>query len=287
MKQLGLALHWHRQEVIELAQKAITWCENSGLVQLSMGEREAQLVGRPDFLCAENFGQGLDACLSIGGDGTILHAAALVSKYDVPILGINAGNLGYLAEIDPENLETVLDAWVKDDLAEEERMMLKVTIPNGSEDPQTNEFHCLNEVVLYRSQSGRTMSIGAKINGKDFLSYTADGVVLATPTGSTAYSLSAGGPIVEPGFKALVLTPVAAHMAFNRSMVFPPETSIEFVVEGYRPAEVTIDGRTVAHLDPGDLIICTASQRTAKFLKHEPRDFHATLKDKFGIKDIR
>ena len=287
MKQLGLALHWHRQEVIELAQKAITWCENSGLVQLSMGEREAQLVGRPDLLCVENFGQGLDACLSIGGDGTILHAAALVSKYDVPILGINAGNLGYLAEIDPENLETVLDAWVKDDLAEEERMMLKVTIPNGSEDPQTNEFHCLNEVVLYRSQSGRTMSIGAKINGKDFLSYTADGVVLATPTGSTAYSLSAGGPIVEPGFKALVLTPVAAHMAFNRSMVFPPETSIEFVVEGYRPAEVTIDGRTVAHLDPGDLIICTASQRTAKFLKHEPRDFHATLKDKFGIKDIR
>ncbi|MEM7275373.1 MAG: NAD(+)/NADH kinase [Actinomycetota bacterium] len=281
-RKLGLVLHSHRPEVRDLAKQAIEWCGSSAIPVLPTPD--ASLVGRPDLAADESrFSAELDACLSLGGDGTMLRAAELVAADDVPILGVNAGRLGYLTEVDPDRMIDALDRWLADALAIEERMMLEVT----TDRPGAESFvgHALNEAVVYRSESGRTLDVLASIDGRPFSDYLADGVIVATPTGSTAYSLSAGGPIVEPDFHAMLLTPVAAHMVFNRSMVLAPTTEVTLTVQGYRGAVLSLDGRSALDLDPGQSVTCRGSSRTAKLLVGGDRDFHSVLKKKFRLVD--
>lgn len=273
-------MHWHRAEALEVAAKALVWAE--GKVLVALPPRDAELLDRDDLAVDEKvFASEIDCCLSLGGDGTILRSAALLAPHEVPIIGVNGGRLGYLAEDDPANLQQILNGWLADSLVPQERMMLAARVEG--ETPWKG--YALNEAVLYRSESGRSMSLSAAIAGKSFLRYMADGVILATPTGSTAYSLSAGGPVVEPNFEALVLTPVAAHTAFNRSLVLAPTTEVALTVEGYRPAVLSLDGRTALDLEPGQTVICKAADHKVKFLRYNPKDFHAVLKDKFGLKD--
>jgi NAD+ kinase len=281
-KLLGIVLHLHRQEVRDLAAEAIDWCGDRFTVALPTGD--AELIGRPDLaLPADRFGPDMDICLSLGGDGTMLRSSRLVSPYDVPILGVNAGRLGYLTEVDPDHMIAALDRWEAGSLSIEERMMVEVT----AERPGGEIFSgfALNEAVVYRSESGRTLDVLTSIGGEPFTDYLADGVIVATPTGSTAYSLSAGGPIVEPDFHAILLTPVAAHMVFNRSMVLAPTTEVKLTVQGHRGAVLALDGQTVLDLEPGQSVICRGSQRTAKLLVRGDRDFHTVLKEKFRLVD--
>jgi NAD+ kinase len=141
----------------------------------------------------------------------------------------------------------------------------------------------LNEAVVDRSESGRAVEISVRIGRRDFITFLADALIIATPTGSTAYSLSAGGPIVEPGLKTLLLTPVAAHTVFNRPLVLDAKTVVELTVEGHRSAVVSLDGRQVLELQPGQGVWCQASDVEACFLVRGDRDFHSVLKEKFGL----
>ncbi len=275
MARYGIVIHRHRLDVRAVASQVVTTLVDAG-AEVVMPETDAAVLQRADLGVA-NFAEGLDACISIGGDGTILSAVSLVAEKGVAILGINVGRMGYLAEIEPERVAEVLQRLLVSELEIESRMMVEVELPSGE------TYLGLNEAVVFRSDSGHSMLVGAAIDGNDFLTYSADGVILATPTGSTAYSMAAGGPVVESGFHALVLTPVTAHTVFNRAMVLPPSSEVAFTVEGYRSAEVSIDGRFIAKLEPGDRIKCTAAATEAKFLIDRPRDFHAVLKDKFGI----
>ena len=282
-ERLGLVMHRYRLDVRDLARRAIEWCGET--VQPILPRQDAALIGRPDLGVPEQqFGEGLDACLSLGGDGTMLWTSHLVSAHDVPILGVNAGSLGYLTEFDTEHLVSALEAWQEDELSIEQRMMIAVA---ASSDRGRETFlgYALNEAVISRAESGRSLEVLATIGGEPFNDYLADGLIVATPTGSTAYSLSAGGPIVEPDFHALLLTPVAAHMVFNRSMVLAPTTEIRLTVLGYRPGVLSLDGRNVLELEPGNSVICRAADRTAKFLVNGDRDFHTVLKQKFGLVD--
>ena len=271
-KRLGLVIHHHRPEVLELAEITAT-------LPLS----DAELVGRPDLGRPEEvFGAELDACLGIGGDGTILRATALVADHDVPILGVNAGDLSYLTEVDPAHMTEALDLWRRGQLKLERRMMVEVWADNGT------RFvgRALNEAVIDRSESGRAIELSVAINGKDFVTYLADGLIIATPTGSTAYSLSAGGPIVEPDFRTLLMVPVAAHGVFNRPMVLAPDTEVELTIEGYRSAVVALDGQVHPDpLEPGEAVRCRASDVEVCFLVRGDRDFHLVVKEKFGITD--
>lgn len=283
-KRLGMVVHSHRSEVWDLARKAIAWCGDD--IVPSLPSPDAELVGRPDLGAdPEVFGQGLDCCLSLGGDGTMLRSSQLVSVHDVPILGVNAGRLGYLTEVDPDQLVGALDAWKAGELSIEERMLLEViTRPNG-DGAEKLVGYALNEALLTRSHSGRSIEVLTSIDGRPFSDYLADGVIIATPTGSTAYSLSAGGPIVEPDFHAILLTPVAAHMVFNRSMVLAPTTEVMLTVKGYRDGELHLDGRPMLDLVPGESVVCRGSDRTAKLLVRGDRDFHSVLKQKFKLVD--
>lgn len=299
-ERLGLVMHRYRTEVRDLARQAIAWCGES--IQPVLPTEDAELIGRPDLgVPEEEFGPGLDACLSLGGDGTMLRTCHLVSGDDVPVLGVNGGSLGYLTEFDAAHLDAALDAWRAGRLRIEQRMMIEVTstsatVPNPGDvdvaslvaaDHGEESFlgYALNEVVVSRAESGRSVEVLVWIGGEPFSDYLADGLIVATPTGSTAYSLSAGGPIVEPDFQALLLTPVAAHMVLNRSMVVAPTTEIRLTVLGYRPGVVSLDGRNLVELQPGQSVICRAADRTARFLVTGDRDFHTVLKEKFRLVD--
>ncbi|MEL6984707.1 MAG: NAD(+)/NADH kinase [Actinomycetota bacterium] len=299
-ERLGLVMHHYRPEVRDLANRAIQWCGET--VRPVLPTEDAALIDRPDLAVdADAFGQDLDVCLSLGGDGTMLRTCQLVSSHDVPIIGINGGTLGYLTEFDPVELVDALDRWRADRLIVEQRMMISVSsatalVDNpGDVDAASLELadhgeetflgYALNEAVVSRAESGRSVEVLAAIGGRPFADYLADGLIVATPTGSTAYSLSAGGPIVEPDFQALLLTPVAAHKVFNRSMVLAPTTEIRLTVLGYRPGVVSLDGRNVVELEPGQSVICRAADRTVRFLVKGDRDFHTVLKEKFRLVD--
>lgn len=278
-KRLGIVVHHHRTAAIGYAKRAQAWADKND-VAVSMPESDARLLSSPDLGVPEpELGADIDAGLSIGGDGTMLRTVDMVAPHGVPVLGINAGTLGYLAEIDPADLETSLDAWLAGKLDVQERMMLEVL---------KNDVHlgvALNELVVERAESGRTVAIKTSISGQAFTTFYADGLIVGTPTGSTAYSLSAGGPIVEPDFEAILVTPVAPHMVFDRSLVLAPSTEVELQVEGYRAAAVTLDGRQIARLEPGEKVVCRTSSTRAKFLVTGKRNFHAILKEKFGLTD--
>ncbi|MEZ5379732.1 MAG: NAD(+)/NADH kinase [Acidimicrobiales bacterium] len=284
-RSIGLVIHHHREEVRDLALRALAWCEANGRVGV-LPSVDAGLIGRPDLgVGDEAFGPGLDLCLSLGGDGTMLRAARLTVDDRVPLLGINAGHLGYLAEVDPHELEPVLDQWLAGGLTPEHRMLLEISFERADGATPPEPTFALNEVVLERAESGHTVSVNAWIAGRHFTRYLADGLIISTPTGSTAYSLSAGGPIVEPNFEALVVTPVAAHMVFDRSLVLAPSTEVRFVIDGYRDGIVTVDGQQIARLTPGDAVLCRGGRRRATFLVRGDRDFHTILKEKFGLTD--
>ena len=154
--------------------------------------------------------------------------------------------------------------------------------PVGSE---PTEVVALNEAVIEKTPSGHTVRLAVIVDGEFFTTYAADGLIVATPTGSTAYSFSARGPIVAPTHRCLVLTPVSPHMLFDRTLVLDPHTSLKLEVTGHRPATVSVDGRNLVELQPGDAIECTASPRTARLVTLGHHDFHGILKTKFGLAD--
>ena len=282
--RIGMVVHHHRTEVKDLVARALDWCEVCDLEPV-MPPEDAALVGRPEVAVSEEaFAEGLDLCISFGGDGTMLRAVHLVTAAGVPVLGVNAGDLGYMAEIDPPDLESALNAWRNGELEVQERMMLEVR-RYGDAGIGERVGLALNEAVVERLESGHVVSLEAAIGGNRFTTYKADGLIVATPTGSTAYSLSAGGPIIEPDFQAIIVNPVAAHMVFDRAMVLAPSTEVLLTIEGHRSAVVTLDGRPTVTLDPGDQVICTTAPEAARFLVRGDRDFHAVLKEKFGLTD--
>lgn len=278
--QIGLVLHQYRPAARDLAARALQWCDANS-VGVRLPPQDADLVGRADLAVDEDeFGEDLNLVLSLGGDGTMLRATSLVAANEVPILGVNLGSLGYLTGVEPHDLEPALKEWFQGELSVEQRMLLEVRLGDG--DGDVVGFG-VNELVIERGEPGHTISVQVAIGGQHFTRYLADGIIVATPTGSTAYSLSAGGPIVEPNFDALLVTPVAAHILFDRSFVLAPTTEVRLTLDGYRNGTVTLDGRRVAEITPGDVLRCRAAKKRAKFVVRGDRDFHTVLKEKFGL----
>ncbi len=243
---------------------------------------EVTVAGRDDTAA---WGEGLDLAVSLGGDGNMLRAIALVAEHDVPILGVNFGQLGYLTAVEPSEVHASIERVLAGRFDIERRMLLQVVVraPGASLDGAT--WHALNEAVLERTAASNTIRIGVTLNGTFFTSYAADGMIASTPTGSTAYAFSVRGPIIEATHRAIQLTPVSPHMLFDRTLVLGPDTTIGMDVRGDRPASLSVDGRTVGTLRDGDAIECTASSHSAQLVTFGPRDFHAVLKAKFGLND--
>ena len=232
-----------------------------------------------------SWGKGLDLVVSLGGDGNMLRAVALIAMHDVPILGVNFGQLGYLTAVEPSEVHGAIERALRGDFSIERRMLLEVRLRMADVDLDGRVFHALNEAVLERTATSNTVRIGVTLDGAFFTSYAADGMIVATPTGSTAYAFSVRGPIIAATHRAMQLTPVSPHMLFDRTLVLEPDSRVRLDVRGGRPASLSVDGRTVGTLQDGDSIECTASPHALQLVTFGPRDFHAVLKAKFGLND--
>ena len=224
-----------------------------------------------------------DLVVVLGGDGTVLRAVSLIDGAPIPVLGINVGTVGYLTEITPDRAVAAIEALCgesRSGVTLDERMMLGVRVVAGASTGAT--WRALNEVVLEKQQSGHTVWIDVRINDELFEGYSADGIIIATPTGSTAYSLSARGPVVSPRHRALVVTPVSAHMNFDRSLVLDPSESLTMTVTGTRPVDVVVDGRKTATLEVGTRVEFAPDTCTVRFVRFGAPRFHQILRTKFA-----
>jgi NAD+ kinase len=223
-----------------------------------------------------------DVVVAVGGDGTMLRAARTALHGDVPLLGINVGRKGFLADIEPILLEEAVDALASGSWQESRRMTIEATV--NEREPVTG----INDVVIEKVLSQRLISIEVAVDGERFINYHADGLILATPTGSTAYNLSAGGPLVDPEVEALVLSPVAPHSLFSKSLVLRPETEVLCRVMQDRSAGVSVDGYDLGTVSPGDEIKVRRGGETVRFVEISGRSFPARVKEKFHLnEDLR
>ncbi|HZM32805.1 MAG TPA: NAD(+)/NADH kinase [Acidimicrobiales bacterium] len=300
MAVIGMILHHERPQAAELARDAAAWLAERGH-EVRLPLRDAGIAGLESDGCPEEtFARGLDLAVSIGGDGTMLRTVDLVAQESVPVVGVNVGQLGYLTEIEPAGVRMALKRFLAGSYEIEERMLLQVMVDApkasygepGVSQPATmgrssdgRSFVALNEAVLEKTPMGHTVRLGVSIDGETFTPYAADGLIVATPTGSTAYAFSARGPIVEPTHRCLLMTPVSPHMLFDRSLVLAPEARVRIEVLGDRSATLSVDGNNLATLRRGDAVTCTAASLSARFVTFGPRDFLRILKAKFGLSD--
>ena len=277
----GFVLHGERDRAASITHDLASWLLERGH-DVRLPEDDAVRLGLPDNGVAEDhFADGLDVAVSLGGDGTMLRTVELVAGAGIPVIGINVGQLGYLTEVDPDGARMAIKRYLSGAYEIEERMLLAAHI-EGSE---SSDHVALNEAVIEKTPSGHTVRLAVSVDGEYFTTYAADGLIVATPTGSTAYSFSARGPIVAPMHRCLVLTPVSPHMLFDRTLVLDPHSTLHLEVVGHRPATVSADGRNLGTLRPGDALTCTASPRTARLVTFGEHDFLGILKSKFGLSD--
>lgn len=278
MTSVLLVVHPERAEARALAGTARTWWEQRGHDVISAGE------GQPP---------PTDLAVSLGGDGTMLRTVQLTLAHSTPVLGVNLGRMGYLAEIEPSAIETAFERIAAGDYSVQERMMLEVSVRHssshrhapGGEEPGDERYLALNEAILEKTAPGHTIRVAVAINGRRFLTYVADGLLACTATGSTAYNLSARGPVLSPALRAVVLTPIAPHLVFDRSLVLGPDETLEMTLLEGRPATGVLDGSRVVPLEAGDTVTCRAATETARLVTFGEQHFHAVLRSRFGLTD--
>lgn len=225
--------------------------------------------------------EGADLVLSLGGDGTMLRAAQLAHSLDAPLLGVNLGLLGYLSEVDASHAGTAIDQVLAGSFHIEERMMLAC---EASSDGSSASFVGLNEVLIERSSRHRLVRLSVRIGGEALAAFNADGVIVATPTGSTAYALSAGGPIVSPRAECLILVPVSAHMIFSRPFVLSPDETVEIILEGDdQDAALSLDGALGCELGPRATVTVRRHPRPLRLVRLEGPGFVERLRRKLDL----
>jgi NAD+ kinase len=280
--KVGFVVHRHRDAALILAKETAEWLVGLGHdVEIYETEATPDEYTRP---------RGLDLAVSLGGDGTMLRTVDLVCGDEVPVLGVNFGRLGYLTVVEPAGLREALQRFLHGDYQVEARMTLDVAVTpaEGSREVGATariSRSALNDVVLQRTLVGHTMHTDLAVNGLPFLTFASDSLILATPTGSTAYNLSARGPIVSPRARVQVVTPVAPHMLFDRSLVLDADETVTITAIGEQPIDVVIDGWHATTMGPGDTVECREGAHDAMLVTFGERDFHRILKTKFNLAD--
>jgi NAD+ kinase len=264
MKRIGFAFNPTKPSAMEMCDRALTWCKSNGIDGWS---REAN-----DTPAMVTELRDTDGLVVLGGDGTFLRAARALAEVDVPVLGVNSGRIGFLSKIEPEALEVTLSELAIDNYTVESRMMLEARLVRGATGSQGGHtpagvFAALNDAAIVRGAEARVLHLDVEIDGSHLASYTADGVVVATPTGSTAYSFSAGGPILDPTARNLVVTPIAAYLSSIRSIVVSPQHTVRVRIVDGPPGVVSIDGRDDYPVAAGDVVEIRALPRPMRFIE--------------------
>ena len=276
--RIGFVAHSGRGQALDAARGLVAWARERGIDTRSLDEVD---VSADESLGADGFPKGLDLVISVGGDGTLLRAAVLADRAEAPLLGVNVGRLGFLTECEPAEAPSVLDDFLAGRLEVDERTAL-LAEADGVEWGESE--WALNEVIVEKRSPPRMVTLTAFVGGDEITTFSADGVIVATPTGSTAYSFAARGPIVSPSLECLLLTPVAPHMVFDRTLVLSPDEVVTLEVRGSEPGLLSADGRPPRELPVGSKVRIRRAERPAKLLRR-PRteSFYSLLRRKLSL----
>lgn len=260
---------------MKAAVEAISFVEKRGH-SMATEPDTASLLGIP-ALHSRELGQA-DLMVSFGGDGTLIRAADYCSEFGTPVLGVYFGRFGFVTQCQPSAVEAALTTFFENSCDFEERMMLQAELVRGGQIVAT--LHSLNEIALQRSITARMMSFSVEVDKHFLTSYPADGFILSTPTGSTAYNLSAGGPILDPMVQAIVLTAIAPHTLSARSLVLRPDSEIILRVATEGDSILSVDGQGRLHVLSGDEVRVKRSPRMTRLVCAQPGDFLRKLSDR-------
>ncbi len=279
--RIGLWGRFADDSVADPASQIVAHLRGRGLEVLANPppERRSQFDGVTRLIEPEVAAQA-DLVVAVGGDGTILHAARQAAAHGVPVLGINRGRLGFLADVSPEHMLDVIDVILAGDYREERRLMLEAELQSSS--GSGKPMFALNDVALQKGESGRMIDCETWVDGSFVTAHRSDGLIVATPTGSTAYALSCGGPIMHPDVQALVIAPICPHTLSDRPLVLTSDSSIEIRVDlaaGNR-AHFSCDGQTVNEISAGDTLRVRAADRKVTLLHPPGYDYYELLRSK-------
>jgi len=263
LRSAGLVLNTKKKEAVQCAEKAASFFRKHGITPFNpQAEHPAYTPG---------------LIVTFGGDGTLLLGAKYAMQYDIPLLGINLGTVGFLTEEAPDHLEEALQAIIESRYKTEERSLLRIYGSHSDE-----SCYALNDAVITRGGYARLIQVDAYVNRKEYSTYTADGLIVATPTGSTGYSLSAGGPIVEPGMNCMIITPVCPHSLNHCPCIVPESADIRLLLNPSREqtAELQIDGQNMGSLKAGDEIHITGTEKKIRLIRLHAYDFFGLMRKK-------
>ncbi|MEA2086806.1 MAG: NAD(+)/NADH kinase [Candidatus Caldatribacteriota bacterium] len=279
LDSVGLIVNYKKEKTRETACRIIDWLNFKKLkvcIEGNMGKE----IGKEELNCPiEKFLKEVDLIISLGGDGTLLRAARLAAGEDIPVFGVNLGGLGFLTQIGINDLEKSLEKLYQGRYFLDERMMLNCTVKRKEE--EIEKFTALNDVVIGKGAFARIICLATYINNDYVITYSADGLVVSTSTGSTAYSLSAGGPIVNPNINSIILTPICPHTLSARPLIIGENDQVKIVLESSEEkVMVTIDGQEGFVLKSKDEVIIKKSDHKARLITFKEKSFYAILREK-------
>ena len=278
MKQIGILIKPGFLHAKTLLQELVPWLKSRGVTPL-LDPISAELIGESVSYPKSEMAAIADLLVVLGGDGTMLAAARLVQGRPTPILGVNMGGLGFLTEVTPDGIYKALECIFADAYTVEERLMLRARISRHGQ--QVGGATVLNDVVVSKGTLTRMVQMEIRINSQFVTGLRGDGLIISTPTGSTAYSLSSGGPILNPSVHAVILTPICPHTLTNRPIVIPQDSPVEvFITSREEGAMATFDGQVGISLRHEDTIEVSASDHYAKLIRFPERTFYEVLRQK-------
>jgi NAD+ kinase len=277
--KIGILLNEQKENAIVFANHLLELLVNKGVTAYLEKRPEPSVKALFQIMTKKEMADAMDIIFVLGGDGTLLAIARELAPTSVPFLGFNLGNLGFLSEAEPEDLTHALDRVISGDYCIEERMMIEAEVIR---DNQVIYRHvALNDIGIGKGSFSRMITTQIEVDGKYLGTYSGDGVILSTPTGSTAYSLSAGGPIVAPYLQAIILTPIAPHTLTARPIVLAPDDHLRISIKStHQETALTIDGQDCLPLLPGDAVFVGRSQAITRLIKWQERSFFDVVRKK-------
>lgn len=276
MKKIGLMLKRSKPEAVDVARELIAWLEQRGL-QALLPEADAKAHGLGEGYPLEEVFSQCDLMVVLGGDGTLLAASRLLRGRQVPVLGVNLGSMGFLTEIRTEELYDALTLVLAGQMRIVERVRLQVEVHSKE---QVFPYSVLNDVVVTKSAISRIFDLRITVGGNYMNTTRADGLIVSTPTGSTAYNLAVGGPIVHPATKCLIISPISPHMLTNRPIVVPVNMKVELELADDAEVFVTCDGQEGRHLNKGDRVVVELCPQPLLLIKSHTRSYFEVLRRK-------
>ncbi|MBI5047615.1 MAG: NAD(+)/NADH kinase [Deltaproteobacteria bacterium] len=277
MKKVGIVAKLNKPEAVKISHDIVKWLTDRG-VEVYLDNELAARLSHPKSCSATKLPDAVELIIVLGGDGTMLYAARLIGENKIPILGVNLGNLGFLTAIKMNEIYPVLDRVIKDDFETEERMMLSVRMQRN--DGSVSKYTILNDVVI-KGALARLISVEARINKEYVTTYRADGLIISTPTGSTAYSLSAGGPILYPTIHSIIVAPICPFNLTNRPVVIPDWMTVEISPRpDHDNVMLTLDGQVDIPLKRGDIIEVKRSDASLYLVKCPGKSYFDILRER-------